>query len=854
VNRWLLPGLCLACLVAPGFAPAQAGLRSRELPAPVEPVEPALAARAAEAGEGGRVHAIVRVPREGRRAATAGGVRLLHPLGSDLWLASLPAAAVLERALPAGARAAWALRAEDRHAPGFEAWRAERAAAGEACELRVKVFGDAGTGPVRAAVEAGGGEVRREAPAFGRLDVVVPAGLVTELLRLDGVRWIERSPGEGEDANNGLRADIEVDPVQAEGLLGNGVVFGAWESGVPDTSHPDLTGRITPAEAGMSLTNHATHVAGILLGDGTNSLSQGGGGWQWRGVAHGATLTSWTTTNAVTEVDSAIHSWGVDVANNSWVYAVTGSNCDLFGDYAADAPEYDAVVTGIYGQTIPVVFSAGNERDDGDCSIIANGGYWTIPPPATAKNVIAVGAHFSDVGYMTPFSSWGPTDDGRMKPDLSAPGCEQFGDFGVTSTFPGGTYGTLCGTSMSAPAVSASIGILVEVWRSIYAGDPRPATAKALLGGFAKDRANPGPDYRFGLGAIHVLASVNALRSATTIEDEVADLGTDEWTFRVPAGTDTLTVTLAWDDPAAAELADPTLVNDLDLELVDPSAGTHLPFVLDPANPSLDAVPGVNHLDNVEQVRVLAPAPGTWTARVLGSNVPQGPQKYSLVGFDTRPPADPAAAAATATNDTTVTLTWIRPGDVDRAGTLVVRSLAPIAWTPQAGTTYAPGAEPATGVRVVASDDADHSGTPLADAPLAPGTLYHYAFFAYDEIPNYSPGVTDTATTAADPTDVAVLPPAGSGAPRLRSVGANPVRGRAEFRLELPADTVVELAVYDLAGRRVATLLSGERTAGSHRVAWDGRRPDGGAAAGGIYFVRMRAGATEQTRKVVLVR
>ena len=93
----------------------------------------------------------------------------------------------------------------------------------------------------------------------------------------------------------------------------------------------------------------------------------------------------------------------------------------------------------------------------------------------------------------------------------------------------------------------------------------------SLLGGFAQDRGPSGADYRFGLGAIDVEASARALRTASTIEDQVDDLGVEDWSFFVPPDTDTLRVTLAWDDPAGAELADSTLVNDLDLELIGPS-------------------------------------------------------------------------------------------------------------------------------------------------------------------------------------------------------------------------------------------------------------------------------------------
>ncbi|HMB67947.1 MAG TPA: FlgD immunoglobulin-like domain containing protein, partial [bacterium] len=203
--------------------------------------------------------------------------------------------------------------------------------------------------------------------------------------------------------------------------------------------------------------------------------------------------------------------------------------------------------------------------------------------------------------------------------------------------------------------------------------------------------------------------------------------------------------------------------------------------------------------------------------------------------------------------DTTIHLSWIRPGDADRAGTLVVRSESPVTWMPSDGATYAPGAEPSPGVFVVAADDVDHSGTPFEDTPLAPGTEFHYALFAYDEVPNYSPGVGDAATTTADAVDAPVTATA-PREPSFRVTGRHPVRERAEFRLELPATAAVEVTVHDVTGRRVATLVRGERTAGSHRLDWDGRGPDGRRATAGIYFVRVRTAGLFDTHKVVLLR
>ncbi len=843
-------GTALIALVLVAASTAHAGLRSRELPVAGRGVAPALRV-AAEATSGERIHAIVRAEASSRRSLERDGVRLLRSIDGDLWLASLPADQVARGELAEAVQGAWEIRPEDR-APEFLRERLERADPEEVVSLRVKAFLDVPPADVRARLESLGGRVGAASMVLGLYPVSLSAARAMELLEADEVRWVEPRPRDPVPANNGLRFDAEVNAPQSLGFDGTGFVVGMWDVAIPDTTHPDLTGRVHAAESATTGL-HPTHVAGIAVGDGTNSQAEGGNALQWRGVATGATIWAYEAFDAVVEVDSAIAMYDIDATTNSWLYPVDSLNCSQYGDYAVDAPEFDAVVTGVYGKAIPVVFAAGNERDDPDCGIPAGDGYGLIPPPATGKNVLAVGAHHSDVLYMTPFSSWGPTDDGRMKPDVTAPGCQSGGDNGITSTTLFGQYIASCGTSMATPAVTGVIAMLQQVWGNLYAGDPRPATSKALLGGFAKDRAQSGPDYRFGLGAVHAEASVEALRTATTVEDDLGDGETDFWTFTVPPGTDTLRVTIAWDDVPGAELADTALVNDLDLELESPSAVVHLPFVLDPANPSDPAVPGKNRLDNVEQVRVLSPEPGVWTASVHAFDVPMGPQGYSLVGFDRRAPADVVSPVVAAGNDTTLALSWISAGDSDRAGTLVVRSESPVTWSPAEGSFYTPGQEVDPGVFVVSADDADHSGTPLSDAPLAPSTTYHYAFFSFDEVPNYSPGVAGSAQTTGVAVDAPVTA-GGLAVTRFERRGAHPARGPVTFRLELPRTQGVQVDVHDVRGRRVATLLSGEITTGARDVVWDTRHDDGRPVAAGLYFVRLRSRDLQRTWKVLLVR
>ena len=88
----------------------------------------------------------------------------------------------------------------------------------------------------------------------------------------------------------------------------------------------------------------------------------------------------------------------------------------------------------------------------------------------------------SDDDSMTAFSSWGPTQDGRLKPDLAAPGCQVGGDGGTTSTLGTASYDARCGTSMAAPVVTGIGALAVQHYRKVFPGRPDllPATLKAM--------------------------------------------------------------------------------------------------------------------------------------------------------------------------------------------------------------------------------------------------------------------------------------------------------------------------------------------------------------------------------------
>ena len=630
-----------------GEAQYRVTLKSRQF-IPQPGLEPELAQELAEAGDGRR-HVLLQfeeVPSDAQRAALeAAGVHLLAYVPSHTWFASLPARSILQDPALASVRWMGAIQAADRIAPILrERGVRQDLLDGEGqAQFDVRFFSDVAPGEALRVLAAHGATVEAKLTDFGRFVVRAAPGAIDALAEEDGVQWIATAPPPKTTYNDGVRARTNVDAVHTTpyNLHGSGVDLGIWDSGRVD-SHVDFSGRLTVVDTSASVSTHGTHVAGTMAGDGSNSASQGGSAYQWKGMADGADIISYKWDNNLTDHNGAINTYGIELSQNSWGYTVDeGSfgNCYLYGNYDYDAPDYDDIITGLYGKRIVVVFAAGNERNDGDCGMSSSPpyiNYANVGPPSTAKNIIAVGATNSDDDSMTDFSSWGPLDDGRLKPDVSAPGCESGGY--VRSTFPGNTYGDYCGTSMAAPAVSGISGLLIEQYRATFGPDPLPSTVKALLIQTAVDLDdatsyyNRGPDYASGYGRVDAQAAVDAIINGDILQDQVSNGQTDSFTIDVPTGASSLKVTLAWDDEPGTVNASPALVNNLDLVLVEPGGTLHRPWVLNPANPSAAATTGVDSVNNVEQVEVDSPAAGIWEVQIIGTDVPVGPQLYSLAG------------------------------------------------------------------------------------------------------------------------------------------------------------------------------------------------------------------------------
>lgn len=619
----VLTGLLVALLMVDGaFARDEIILKSRRFVPAVGVTEALGAPRSVGSG---RIHVILQldgVPTDGQRIALAqAGASLLSYIPNRAWLSSLPLNQVERVAALPGVRALAKILPEDKIDPALreEGVNAYSTTNDGQVKLVALFFDDVALDVGVEIIAEHGGRVIQCSEADHRAVFHLPVESLYDLASRDAVKWIDQHY-ESVDLNDGARAALNVNAVQLAPyhLSGLGVMIGQWESKHPDANHVDLIGRVINVDDDWAVGDHATQVAGTILGDGSLLVNR-----RYRGMAPAATLVSYHSWENVAQLreqyETAINLYGIDISNNSWGKV----EWHLYKDYTA---AMDDLVCGSLGKPISIVCAAGNE-----------GGWGTIMCTAVGKNVVTVGATNSDDGSLWTWSNKGPTGDGRIKPDVVSPGCEVRNGGGIWSALPSNRYGGGCGTSLAAPSVSGVMALILEDWRATHDGDPFPSTLKGILLHTATDLGYPGPDYAYGYGLVNAKEAIDLVRADTLDEvivegRIVAQSERNVYTFEVDVDREELKLTLVWDDFPADPLAAHALVNDLDLVVIGPDGRRHLPWTLDPYEPEWPAerLRG-DHTNNIEQVVVVNPEAGTWLITVWGTNVPQAEQKYSLL-------------------------------------------------------------------------------------------------------------------------------------------------------------------------------------------------------------------------------
>ena len=612
---------------------------------------------------------------------------------------------------------------------------------------RVRIERGVNLGPVTEALSRLGIQVLGQGDTT--LVIAADARQIEAIARILDVAWVENYVPNEKHNEYGAGVIMGANVANANGYDGSTQIVAVADTGLgdgtPQGAHPDIpAGRIvaiynwpgSPGGCFTSITDdgpqdvdsgHGTHTSVSVLGD-------GGPSGEGKGTAPAARLVfqateNWATISIICQIFGGwppngyfltglpddlrdlyqqAYDDGARIHSNSWGAAVNG-------DYTTDSANTDDFIWNHPDMTI--TFSAGNEGTDANSDGVVDSD--SIGSPATAKNVITVGAsegdrqgHYecdtsltytshdayqegqtctsmggnqadflgtagerwgftaeplnSDVTagnseQMAPFSSRGPTDDGRIKPDVVAPGTwilsgysslyqEGYGDpvnpqnnsyqwdgWGMPrSEF----YKYMGGTSMANPLTAGAAAVVRDFYQKAYSHSASAALVKATLINSAVDLLDenndgvndndyPIPNDHEGWGRVNV---ANATDGSHQFVDETTGLGTDDtatYQFDIGTGGSPFKVTLVWSDYPSTETASKNLVNDLDLVVTSPGGAVYRGNVFSGGWSQTGG--SADRTNNVENVYVQSAEAGTWTVEVRGYNVPMGPQPFALV-------------------------------------------------------------------------------------------------------------------------------------------------------------------------------------------------------------------------------
>ncbi len=557
-------------------------------------------------------------------------------------------------------------------------------------------------------------EVEREARQRGLpLRLEGPRGRIQQLIGFENGRPVYLST-HNSNAAVSTGADILRDTPYS--LDGSGLTVGVWDGGSVRASHQEFASgsRVTVLDGSVSI-DHATHVAGTIAAAGVTASARGMApsirvdSYDWNGDLSEMTARAAAAPGEPGMLYLSNHSYGFVSGWNfvggagsparTWEWYGNGTTSSDyehdFGRYHRSSRDSDALA---FSAPYFLMFrSAGNDRSDnptdgqtvalspGSSSVVSydasaqpsgdgfyRGGFENIGFDAVAKNVITIGSVSDAVsnGTRDParagvsvFSAWGPTDDGRIKPDVVANGETLYSSLNGSNT----AYGTFSGTSMATPNALGTAALLVQEYENLFAGGAmRSSTLKALLIHTADDLGNAGPDYKHGWGLVDGVEAVDLLRDhaenplkTRLTEGLITPASGITYHDFIWDGVSPIRVTLCWTDPAGAstntnDLRTARLVNDLNLTVIDPEGNEQFPYVMpfvgDWSESALDlpATTGVNMVDNVEQVFLPTPsAPGVYRCAVsFGGTLSGDQQHYSLLisgSANEAPPPPPLA-------------------------------------------------------------------------------------------------------------------------------------------------------------------------------------------------------------------
>lgn len=605
-----------------------------------------------------------------------------------------------------------------------------RPTSGQHIELIIRSFAGERTADIRGELLALGGQLIGEGADSGGgtlFRAQLPETELLNVLHVPGIAWVEpyREP---KLANEIARSATVMNQDGLEsvlGLYGQNQVIAVGDTGLSTgnaaTVHQDFEGRIIGGTSAPGSScggwadnhSHGTHVAGSAMGSGFHSGADIPGqdyAGSSAGIAPEASGYIWGFCNDFTGLpdDSyndyygAIYAVGANVRVNTNSWGFTSGQ----GGYNTFTRETDRFVWDFPDMVL--TYAAGNDGVDGNSDGVVDAN--SVNMPSTAKNIITVGASenlrlsgglnpggpcstwgscwpsdypaepinsdpLSDnASGMAAFSGRGPTNAGRLKPDVVAPGTNILSTANESTLGSPGNwwyhdefYEYNLGTSMATPLVAGASAVVREYFDVHHSINPGANLVKAMLingafdmtpgqyGAGATQDVTARPDNNQGWGRVDMVNTLiyDDVRGLEFVEHPGLDTAQD-YELELFVGSDApLRVSLVWTDFPGTEASGGALTNDLDL-IVEAPDGTYL------GNEVLTGG-GADRANNVEGVDLNAPESGSYTIRVEGFNVPEGPQPFALVvtgnfgGFDLDP-ASVEACTADQTLDYTITL------------------------------------------------------------------------------------------------------------------------------------------------------------------------------------------------------
>lgn len=472
---------------------------------------------------------------------------------------------------------------------------------------------------------------------------------------------------------------IRVDHVNSGGSLGlnldgQNMISYVWDGGHPRETHQEYDGvggnnrvaiQDATAEGGVQLNFHAAHVTGTILASGVDANA--------KGMAPQSRARAYKWNDDLSEATAAASS-GMLISNHSYGYNSQSVPDYYFGAYIDDSRDWDNLqYNAPYYLMVVAAGNDGTATYNSSPLSPANPEYDKLTGHSVSKNTMVVAsaqdANIDAAGNLvsvsiSSFSSQGPTDDLRIKPDITGNGQGVYSTYDNSDT----AYNSISGTSMASPNVTGSLLLLQQHANNTNGNYLKASTLKGIALHTADDAGQTGPDAIFGWGLMNTKKAAEAIseNGQGALINELTLMAGATYSVEVESdGINTLMASVSWTDPAgtsttATNSNEAILVNDLDIR-VSKNSNSHTPWKLTGVNTNAK---GDNTRDTFERVDV-SNASGSYTVTVSHKgSLSSGSQNYSLVitGLSSSPVtcnADtPTGLAASGIGATSAILNW----------------------------------------------------------------------------------------------------------------------------------------------------------------------------------------------------